>query len=152
MTSDHFIAIEDALRSISFAWKDGDRNLVALPVQYPSGALCTLDVHAGRLEAHVSDMARGFREASTLCDETCFARLANAEARRRGIVYEDGAFVVRKVDIGMLAAALVAVGNASVFVARDAIRMDAEKKEEAHKEAIYHKVRLAFLTRMFIAR
>lgn len=144
MTLESTDVLGAAIRSLSFAWEDGDRRMVSLPVQYPSGALVTLEVGLGRREAHVSDRGAGYLEAFTLCSDTSFTRFANAEANRRGIVYDDGAFSVRKVDLGMLPAALVAVANASATTAISAIKADSERKDEARRDTIFDRVRLAF--------
>ncbi|WP_050522947.1 hypothetical protein [Pseudorhodobacter wandonensis] len=144
MTSTMNAALDDALRGISFAWQDGDRHYAVLPVQYPSGALCTLEINLGRDVAHISDMAAGHKESSTLCEDTAFGKIAHAEAKKRGLIFKDGTFLVREVDRGMLPAALVAIANASVSAAHAAIRHDSERREEARNDAIFDKVSRAF--------
>lgn len=139
-------AIEDALKGISFAWKDGGRNYVGVPVQYPSGALCTLEVNVGLHEIHISDMGAGQREAWSLCEDTSYGRFANAEARKRGLIYDNGALMVRGVARGMLPAAIVAIANGSACAAHAAVRNDSERREEAQNDAVYEKVRQAFPT------
>lgn len=136
--------IDRALSGITFAWSEGAKHFTSVPVQYPSGSLCTVEMNIGLHEAHVSDMAAGFHEAEDLCDETSYPKFAEAEARKRGLSFENGAIFVRSVDLGQLGAAIVAVANASACAAHAAIRHDSEQREALRRDAIFCKVKAAF--------
>lgn len=135
---------QEALNSLSHAWTDGGKNLVSLPVQYPSGAMVTVEISVGKHHAHLSDMGMGMWEAEQLCSETSYHKFAEAEARRRGIKFDGHSVLALDLPLGSLSAGLVAVANASARAAAAAISSDASKKDAARKQAVYERVQLAF--------
>jgi hypothetical protein len=135
---------KEALDSLSHAWIDGGKNLVSLPVQYPSGGMVTIEVSAGKHHVHLSDMGMGLWEAQQLCSESSFHKFAEAEARRRGIKFDGHAVLALDLPLASLAAGLLAVANASAHAAAAAVLTDATKKDEARKDAVFNRVRLAF--------
>lgn len=137
------LAVE-AINSLSYAWSEGERNLVSLPVQYPSGALVTVEISIGKKHAHLSDMGMGMWEAEQLCVDTGYQKFAEAEARRRGIIFDGHSVLALELPLASLAAGLVAVANASARAAAAAILSDASKRDSSRREAVYERVRLAF--------
>lgn len=144
MTAASTDILDAAIRALSASWDEYGRRFVSLPVQYPSGALTTLDVSIGKAEAHITDMGLGKIEASTLCEDTSYERHATYEANARGLAFDSGFIIARRISIDLLPSALIAVANASACAAHAAIRQDREKKDESRRDAIYQKVRLAF--------
>jgi hypothetical protein len=136
--------VEKALAGLTYAWRDGDRHFVSVPVQYPSGALCTVEISTGKNHAHLSDMGAGFAEADMLCEETSFPRFAQQQAAKRGLKFDGHTIHIEDVAEGMLVAAVIAVANASAAAAHAAIANDGERREEMRKNIIFQKVRLAF--------
>lgn len=136
--------VEKALAGLTFAWREGERQFVSVPVQYPSGALCTVEISTGKTHAHITDMGAGYAEADMLCDDTSFPRFAQQQAARRGLKTDGHSIHIEDISEGMLVSAIIAVANASAAAAHAAISNDSERREEAQKNVIFQKVRLAF--------
>lgn len=134
----------EALKGITFTWAEGERQLVSLPVQYPSGALTTMEVSIGKREALISDMGMGLWESEQLCPDTGYRKIAELEARRHGLKFDGHAVLAIELPIGSLAAGLIAVANASAKSAASAILSDAGRREGKRKEFVYNRVRMAF--------
>lgn len=136
--------VEKALSGLIYAWREGERQFVSVPVQYPSGALCTVEISTGKTHAHVSDLGAGHAEADILCDDTSFPRFAQQQAAKRGLKTDGHSIHIEDVAEGMLVSAIIAVANASAAAAHAAITNDGERREEVRKNVIFQKVRLAF--------
>ncbi|UWR36174.1 hypothetical protein [Sulfitobacter sp. W074] len=134
----------EALQGLTFTWADGERQLVSLPVQYPSGALTTMEISVGEREVVISDMGMGLWEAEQLCPDTGYRKIAEAEARRHGLKFDGHAVLALRLPIGSLAAGLIAVANASAKSAATAVLNDAVRRESKRQEIVYNRVRMAF--------
>lgn len=144
MISHNASLIEKVFSDLFLAWDDGGRQLVSLPVRYPSGALATLEIAIGKTHVHVSDLGLGLHEAESLCTETGYNRFATLEAGRNGLRFDGHAITARDIPTAHAAAALTLVANASVNAAAAAIRADADRREAANLNVIFDKVRMAF--------
>lgn len=136
--------VEDALRALSHAWREGEQQFISVPVMYPSGALCTVQVSSGKHSAQVSDMSAGFIEAETLCQDSSFTSIVKGEAKRLGLKTDGRTIYTDEVTGGQLAAAIILVANASASVARAAVAHDADRREDFRSDVILDKLHIAF--------
>lgn len=134
----------EAIKSLSQTWREGDAQNVSLPVQYPSGALTVVQVTLGRTQAHLSDMGAGLWEAEQLCPDTGYAKHAEREAAKRGLRFDGHAVLALEIPISAMAAGLIAVANASAQAASAAVLADSEKRTANRRDEIFERVRFAF--------
>lgn len=144
MTSRIEKCVLEAIKSLSQTWREGEAQLVSLPVQYPSGALTVVQVSLGKSEAHLSDMGAGLWEAEQLCPDTSYRRHAEHEAMRYGLRFDGHAVLALEIPISAVSAGLIAVANASAQAACAAVLADAEKRDSSRNDEIFDRVRYAF--------
>ena len=118
--------------------------MVSVPVQYPSGALAVVEVVFGNESVWLSDLGLGFAEAEMLDAETAYPRAAKIEAARSGLSFDGRAVFALELPHSALAGGIVAIANASVRAAGEAIRADAAKRHEEKNAIIFDRVKIAF--------
>lgn len=136
--------VREALTEIIGIREAGGRSLVSVPVQYPSGALSVVEVeHHGRTW-WISDMGHGLQESEYVSADAAFDRAAKAMAKAYGVEFDGHSIFALKVPEDRLVAGIVAISNASVRAAIEAIRAESERKLETKNEEVYEKLSSIF--------
>lgn len=105
---------EQVARSLSRADLIGNRAFVRTGVLFPSGSVAVVVIEEeGGGWYRVSDLRQGRDEAELAGAAGPYDHRALEVARLSGLALEDGAFVLTRVTAGQLAAAAMAVANAS---------------------------------------
>ncbi len=136
--------VHAALRELTPVWNEDDRLCLSVPVSYPSGALVTLEVSAGRDLAMVTDRGFGRYEAEMYGAEGSFASAAKRAAAAAGVRFDGHAIFAMKVPLDRLAGGMVAVANASTAAAAAAIRAESSRRTEVQNEIIQARLHQAF--------
>lgn len=144
MTRNLLRKVEDSIQLICAAREDDGQILLSVPVQYPSGALAMVEISGGNESVWVSDRGLGFFEAELMSAETSFPNIARKEAELRGVSFDGRSIFAVNVPVGNLAAGVVAVSNASVRAAAEAVRVEQEKVITTITTKVYDQVRAAF--------
>lgn len=144
MTSSIEPHIHEALRELTPVWSEDDRLCLSVPVSYPSGALVTLEVSAGRGLAMVTDRGFGRYEAEMYGADRSFGSAARRAAAAAGVSFDGHAIFVLKVPLDRLAGGMVAVANASATAAAAAIRAEISRRTEVQNETIQARLHEAF--------
>lgn len=76
--------------------------------------------------------------------EDAYPKATRAQAAHRGVEFDGHSMFVLRLPKSALAGGIVAVANASVAAASEAIRADSERKIETKNEEIFQRVRAAF--------
>lgn len=144
MTSAVRTAVESALRDLTPIWQDDGRIMLSVPVRYPSGALAAIEVAGGQGIAWISDRGFGRIEAEMCGADSSYEAAGRAAAAGHGVEFDGHHVFAAKLPLSQIGAGIVAVANASVIAAGEAIRAEAEKRLNAQNEVIQRKLREAF--------
>lgn len=144
MTRNLLQKVEESLRQMFAVREDDGQVILSVPVQYPSGSLCTVEISGGGESVWVSDRGLGFLEVEMMGADGGYSRIARREATLRGVSFDGRSIFGVNIPVSQLAAGIVAVANASVSAAAETIRVEQEKQIAESQTLIYERVQLAF--------
>lgn len=144
MTRNLLRQIEDSMLAVSNIRDRDGQVILSVPVQYPSGSLAAVEVSGGSENVWVSDQGFGFFEAEMLGADDRYPQTAKIEAQMRGVKFDGRSVFAIKVPISQVAAAIIAVANASVASAVEAVRAERDHVISEQNQFIFEKVKSAF--------
>ncbi|MDG4892729.1 hypothetical protein P9272_03920 [Mesorhizobium sp. WSM4976] len=121
-----------------------ERVRVSMPVLYPSGSGCTVEIGFSADKVFVSDMAAGHTEAYLAGATDYYDHQAKRAAERFGIGYDGHSIFVLWAPIDRVEGAITAVANASVQAASLAVLKAEEDRERRRNDEVYERVRQIF--------
>ena len=132
--------VQRALAALVDVRAAGDRALVSVPVQYPSGALSVIEIERHNSTWWVSDMGHGLQEAEYVSAGAGYARAAATVAKAYGVKFDGQSIFALMVPEDRLDAGIVAVSNASANAAVEAIRSESERKFETKEDLVFDRL------------
>jgi hypothetical protein len=123
---------------------DGDSARVAVPVLYPSGSGCSVEIIVNGGRCFVSDLALGHLEAEMQGADEFYGHSAKRAAEHFGVGYDGLSVFAQWASLDKLETAVAAVANASVQAATSAIFRAAEEKHKQKNIEVFERVRVIF--------
>jgi hypothetical protein len=108
---------------------DGESAIIAVPVLYPSGSSCSVQITFNRDRCFVSDLALGHMEAQMQGADTFYGRSAKEAAQRFGVGFDGLSMFAAWASIDKIEAAISMVANASANAVTVAMFKAMEEKE-----------------------
>lgn len=142
--SDTLTEVKKALELLIDVRAAGTRVLLSVPVQYPSGALSVVEIEHQGKSWWISDMGHGLLEAEYVSAANGYARAATETARSYGVKFDGHAIFALMVPADQLDSGIVAVSNASVRAASEAIRAESERKLEVKTDQVFDRLSRIF--------
>jgi hypothetical protein len=136
--------IEEAVADLISARVDGSRARITLPLLYPSGSGCAVEVIVNGENCFVSDFGFGAMEAEMQGADSLYDSHARKAASHFGIGFDGMSIFATWASLGRMDAAVIAVANASVQAATWAIMSASEEKERRDNAELYDRVREYF--------
>ena len=119
---------------------DGERVRVAVPVLYPSGSSAAVEVMFNAGKCFVTDLALGQMEAEMQGASNYYGDAAKKSVRRFGVGFDGLSIFAIWASVDKIESAIVAVANASVFAASNAIYKAVTEKEKRKNEELFEKI------------
>ena len=119
---------------------EGEGFRVNVPVLFPSGSSCAVEVVAGKETAFVSDMGLGHFEAEFSGAAEYYDNQARKAAGQFGVGYDGFSIFAVQIPVGRLEGGIAAIANASVRAASAAIMKAAEEKDRRQNDAVYDRI------------
>ncbi|MBC6404092.1 MAG: hypothetical protein GDA39_03560 [Hyphomonadaceae bacterium] len=129
--------VEQALHRIASVDVMDGRALVRMPVMYPSGANCSVEVETNKDTCRVSDMGFGLVEAEYTGATEYYAKAARDASQACGTEFDGNAVVALGVPVSRLESAIVCVANASNQAAHEAIRIASDQKSRRRNGEVF---------------
>ncbi|MCB8875751.1 hypothetical protein [Acidisoma silvae] len=136
-------AVEAAARSLVQVTREGTRQLVTLPLFYPSGAAATVEVKYVGPQFHINDCGLAYHEAEMLGGEYLFQRNAPKVAQKHGV--QAGRQTLHwMAQSDQLAGGIADVAGASTELARTIVERLAKRSETDIEDHLYPKLKKIF--------
>jgi hypothetical protein len=123
---------------------DGDHARIAVPVLYPSGSGCSVEIMINGSQCFVSDGALGHLEAEMQGADEFYAHSAKRASEHFGVGFDGLSMFTQWASLEKLETAVAAVANASVQAATSAIFRAAEEKNKQKNQEVFERVREIF--------
>jgi hypothetical protein len=136
--------LDQAVSRLMATRVDGDSARVAVPVLYPSGSGCAVDVVVNGDKCFVSDIALGHMEAEMQGANEFYDHCAKKAAERFGVGYDGLSVFASWASLDRIESAISAVANASVQAATAAIFRAMDEKEKQRNVELYERVSSIF--------
>jgi hypothetical protein len=136
--------IEEAIASLVSVRADGNRARITLPLLYPSGAGCSVEVTVNGENCFVSDFGFGAMEAEMQGADSFYDSHARKAADHFGVGFDGMSIFAAWAALGRMDAAVIAVANASVQAATWAIMSASEERERRDNAELFERVREYF--------
>jgi hypothetical protein len=140
--------IRAAVARLMTVRNDGGSFRVNVPVLFPSGSCCAIEVMPGQDEAFISDMGLGHFEAEFSGASEFYDAQARKASEQFGVGYDGFSIFALKVPIGRLEGGIAAIANASVRAASAAILRASEEKERRQNDVVYDRILQVFDPRL----
>lgn len=114
--------------------------IVTLPVQYPSGALTTVEVVENGGTCFLSDLGQGRFEAEMQGADSFFDKIARNVSEDFGVSFDGASVFTLKLSLDRLEAGLTCVANASAQAAQLAVTKCDETKANTKDDRIFDRV------------
>jgi hypothetical protein len=123
---------------------DGDSARVSVPVLYPSGSSCAVEIILNGDRCFVSDLALGHLEAEMNGADEFYAYTAKRAAEHFGVRYDGMSVFAQWVSVSKVETAIASVANASVQAATSAIFRAMEEKQKHRNLEVFERVSAIF--------
>ncbi|MEP3431581.1 MAG: hypothetical protein ABJN98_23060 [Roseibium sp.] len=138
--SNFYARVIDARDKIAAVREDGKSIRVSIPVVYPNGNMAALEITPSDASAFITDMGLGHLESEYSGAEAYFDSQAKKAAERFGVSYDGYNLFAIEVPITNLESAMIAVANASVQAASNAIYRSIEDRSSASNDQVYERL------------
>lgn len=132
--------LDRAVGRLMAARVDGNSARLCVPVIYPSGSGCTVEVLINGDKCFVSDIALGHMEAEMHGADEFYDHCAKQAAGHFGVGYDGLSVFACWAPLDRVEAVISAVANASVRAATSAIFRAMEEKHKRHNVEVYERV------------
>lgn len=136
--------ISDAISRLMTTREDGETFRVSVPVLYPSGSGCSVEITPNGDSVFVSDLGLGHFEAEFAGASEHYDKQAKRAAGRFGVSYDGYSVFALRIPLGRLEGAIAAISNASVQAAGLAIMKAIEDKERRSNDEVFDRVKGIF--------
>lgn len=123
---------------------DGDSARLTVPVTYPSGSTCTVEIILNGDKCFVSDLALGHMEAELHGADEFYGPAAKKAAGNYGVSYDGMSVFAIWGSIDRVESAVTAVANASASAAAAAILRAAEERHKQCNFEVYERILAIF--------
>lgn len=123
---------------------DGERARLTVPVLYPSGGSCAVEIVTSGERCFVSDLAMGHMEAEMYGAHDLYDVCAKAASERFGVRYDGLSVFASWASLDNVEGAIIGVANASAYAATTAIFRAVEEKERQKNYELFEKVQAIF--------
>jgi hypothetical protein len=123
---------------------DGERARLTVPVLYPSGSGCTVEVITTGDKCFVSDLGFGHMEAEMYGAGDLYDACAKVASSRFGVGFDGLSIFNAWASIGNVEGAIAGVANASVQASSTAIFRAMEEKEKQKNFELFERVQSIF--------
>lgn len=118
--------------------------IVTLPVQYPSGALTTVQVVENGGKCFLSDIGQGRFEAELHGADSYFDKIARNISEDYGVSFDGASVFTLELSLDLIESGLTCIANASAQAAQLALLKCEESKNTSKDDRIYDRVARIF--------
>jgi hypothetical protein len=136
--------LKQAVSRLMSVQVEGERARLTVPVLYPSGSSCAVEIMTTGDKCFVSDLGFGHMEAEMYGAEDFYGISAKAAAGRYGIGFDGLSIFTTWASLDKVEAAISSVANASVQAASVAILRATEEKDRHKNSELFDRVRSIF--------
>lgn len=123
---------------------NGDSARLCVPVVYPSGSGCTVEIMVNGDKCFVSDLALGHMEAEMQGADEFYDHSAKRAAHHFGVGYDGLSIFACWAALERIETAITSVANASAQAASSAIFRAMEEKHKQHNLEVFERVSSIF--------
>lgn len=133
-------SLENAVSRLMSVRVDGARARVTVPVSYPSGAGCAVEITLDGGRCFVSDLGLGRTEAEMMGAEEFYDPIARVVSKRFGVGYDGLSVFAIWSSLENVESAIMGVANASAQSAGAAVLRAAEEKDRQRNTELFDRV------------
>jgi hypothetical protein len=142
--------LTDAVQRLMTVRHDDHAFRISVPILYPSGSGCAVEVTANGENIFVSDIGIGHMEAEYAGASEIYVKEAGKAADRYGVRFDGYSIFNLRTSIDRIEGAIVAVSNASVQAASAAILRSAENKDRNSNNDVFDRLMSIFSTHLLV--
>jgi hypothetical protein len=144
--TDHRLSdrLEQAISRLMHLTPEGERARISMPILYPSGSSAAVEVVLNAGKCFVSDFGLGQMESEMNGADSYYDSAARKASTKYGVNYDGLSIFALWTPLDRIESAILAVSNASVFAANNAIYKAIEDKEKKRNDEVYEKVSRIF--------
>jgi hypothetical protein len=136
--------LKQAISRLMAVKVDGERARLTVPVLYPSGSGCAVEVITSGEKCFVSDLGFGHMEAEMYGADPYYGICAKSASERFGVGFDGLTVFATWASLDKIEGAISGVANASVQAAATAIFKAVEEKDKQKNSELFEKVRSIF--------